>query len=86
MIVQVLTAALLSGAPAPVPAVQTQPAAAPAGKPEMVCSRERVTGSNVRQTVCVNKREQDQIRRDAQKLVEREQERAVSRGRDALTR
>ena len=84
MIVQVVTALLVSGASPAAPAVQPQASAAP--KPEMVCERQRLTGSNVRQTVCVEKRERELTREEAQRLVQREQERAVSRGADKMTR
>jgi hypothetical protein len=72
MITEALFALLLSGPP--------QATATPvAEKEELVCHRERRTGSTVKRTVCLTKRDAAQRRADGQTIHEAEVARAASR-------
>ena len=63
--------------------VDTPPSQARAAEPldprtaPWVCERQRLVGSNIRKTVCIDKRTRDQNRRDAEDILEREQLRAL---------
>jgi hypothetical protein len=81
MIAQVLVSVMLSGTQQAVPAPVTVVAPMPAAKAEQVCRRERITGTNVKKTVCVDRREAERQAADGQAYHDSEREQsATTRG------
>ena len=82
MIAQVIVSIMLSGSQqAEVPAPVTVVAPTAPAKAEQVCRRERLTGTNVKKMVCVDKREAERQAADGQAYHDSEREQsATTRG------